>query len=180
MTLQVEHDFILQAERETFIEQMKDVMDKAEDMLSEDTDVDRGSDPGVSPPHLSTCGLGTGEVSPGRARLLEDLQVTRLWVRWPGGWALAARGGSTGLPRPLGWPRWALREVLVPHGLLMSAPLPPRRVASPKQTPPCISRTVRLPSGPAPAILTDLWKRHFCPCPFSVSWVFDKTVLSTS
>lgn len=63
--LQVEHDFILQAERETFIEQMKDVMDKAEDMLSEDTDVDRGSDPGVSPPHLSTCGLGSGEVSPG-------------------------------------------------------------------------------------------------------------------
>ncbi|XP_026954166.1 serine/threonine-protein kinase WNK2 isoform X10 [Sagmatias obliquidens] len=62
-TYMVEHDFILQAERETFIEQMKDVMDKAEDMLSEDTDVDRGSDPGVSPPHLSTCGLGSGEES---------------------------------------------------------------------------------------------------------------------
>lgn len=60
---QVEHDFILQAERETFIEQMKDIMDKAEDMLSEDTDVDRGSDPGASPPPLSTCGLGAGEVS---------------------------------------------------------------------------------------------------------------------
>lgn len=63
MLLQVEHDFILQVERETFIEQMKDVMDKAEDMLSEDTDADRGSDPGASPPPLSTCGLGTGEVS---------------------------------------------------------------------------------------------------------------------
>ncbi|XP_074219107.1 serine/threonine-protein kinase WNK2 isoform X3 [Camelus bactrianus] len=62
-TYMVEHDFILQAERETFIEQMKDVMDKAEDMLSEDTDVDRGSDPGVSPPHLSTCGLGAREES---------------------------------------------------------------------------------------------------------------------
>ncbi|XP_047556690.1 serine/threonine-protein kinase WNK2 isoform X10 [Lutra lutra] len=62
-TYMVEHDFILQAERETFIEQMKDVMDKAEDMLSEDTDIDRGSDPGMSPPHLSTCGLGTGEES---------------------------------------------------------------------------------------------------------------------
>lgn len=60
---QVEHDFILQAERETFIEQMKDVMDKAEDMLSEDTDADRGSDPGTSPPPLSTCSLGSGEVS---------------------------------------------------------------------------------------------------------------------
>nr|XP_039330789.1 serine/threonine-protein kinase WNK2 isoform X9 [Saimiri boliviensis boliviensis] len=62
-TYMVEHDFILQAERETFIEQMKDVMDKAEDMLSEDTDADRGSDPGTSLPHLSTCGLGTGEES---------------------------------------------------------------------------------------------------------------------
>nr|XP_025747609.1 serine/threonine-protein kinase WNK2-like [Callorhinus ursinus] len=62
-TYMVEHDFILQAERETFIEQMKDVMDKAEDMLSEDTDIDRGSDPGTSPPHLSTCGLGTREES---------------------------------------------------------------------------------------------------------------------
>ncbi|XP_047635279.1 serine/threonine-protein kinase WNK2 isoform X2 [Phacochoerus africanus] len=62
-TYMVEHDFILQAERETFIEQMKDVMDKAEDMLSEDTDGDRGSDPGVSPPHLGTCGLGAGEES---------------------------------------------------------------------------------------------------------------------
>lgn len=61
--LQVEHDFILQAERETFIEQMKDVMDKAEDMLSEDTDVDHGSDPGASPPPLSTSSLGAGEVS---------------------------------------------------------------------------------------------------------------------
>ncbi|KAM5260269.1 serine/threonine-protein kinase WNK2 isoform 5-T5 [Hipposideros larvatus] len=62
-TYMVEHDFILQAERETFIEQMKDVMDKAEDMLSEDTDADRGSDPGASPPPLSTCGLGAGEES---------------------------------------------------------------------------------------------------------------------
>nr|KAF6398643.1 hypothetical protein HJG59_010236 [Molossus molossus] len=62
-TYMVEHDFILPAERETFIEQMKDVMDKAEDMLSEDTDVDHGSDTGASPPPLSTCSLGAGEES---------------------------------------------------------------------------------------------------------------------
>lgn len=59
----MEHDFILPAERETFIEQMKDVMDKAEDMLSEDTDADRNSDPGASPPHLGVGSLGSGEVS---------------------------------------------------------------------------------------------------------------------
>uniref|UniRef100_A0A8C6DJA8 non-specific serine/threonine protein kinase n=1 Tax=Moschus moschiferus TaxID=68415 RepID=A0A8C6DJA8_MOSMO len=75
-TYMVEHDFILQAERETFIEQMKDVMDKAEDMLSEDTDVDRASDPGVSPPHLSTCGLGAGEL------FLSCLSVLHTGKRW--------------------------------------------------------------------------------------------------
>uniref|UniRef100_A0A287DB97 non-specific serine/threonine protein kinase n=1 Tax=Ictidomys tridecemlineatus TaxID=43179 RepID=A0A287DB97_ICTTR len=62
-TYMVEHGFILPAERETFIEQMKDVMDKAEDMLSEDTDADRGSDAGASPPHLGSCGLAVGEES---------------------------------------------------------------------------------------------------------------------
>ncbi|XP_071072687.1 serine/threonine-protein kinase WNK2 [Dasypus novemcinctus] len=62
-TYMVEHDFILQAEKETFIEQMKDVMDKAEDLLSEDTDGDRGSDPGTSPPPLGAYGLDAGEES---------------------------------------------------------------------------------------------------------------------
>ncbi|XP_069906150.1 serine/threonine-protein kinase WNK2 isoform X5 [Oryctolagus cuniculus] len=62
-TYMVEHGFILPAERDTFIEQMKEVMDKAEDLLSEDTDADRGSDPGTSPPHLGTCVLGAGEES---------------------------------------------------------------------------------------------------------------------
>ncbi|XP_049751510.1 serine/threonine-protein kinase WNK2 isoform X3 [Elephas maximus indicus] len=62
-TYMVEHDFILQTEKETFIEQMKDVIDKAEDMLSEDTDGDRGSDAGTSPPYHSAYGLDTGEES---------------------------------------------------------------------------------------------------------------------
>ena len=81
--LQVEHDFILQAERETFIEQRKDVMDKAEDMLSEDTDVDHGSDPGASPPPLSTGNPGAGEVSrdarfrEGQALPMPQLQALR-------------------------------------------------------------------------------------------------------
>ncbi|XP_045150311.1 serine/threonine-protein kinase WNK2, partial [Echinops telfairi] len=60
-TYMVEHDFILQSEKETFIEQMKDIMDKAEDMLSEDTDGDRGSDPGTSPPYYSAYGLHASE-----------------------------------------------------------------------------------------------------------------------
>ncbi|KAB1252236.1 Serine/threonine-protein kinase WNK2, partial [Camelus dromedarius] len=97
-TYMVEHDFILQAERETFIEQMKDVMDKAEDMLSEDTDVDRGSDPGVSPPHLSTCGLGAREVSPRRAanpkQMPQCINKMEEFSRFPYGRSSACGKGS--------------------------------------------------------------------------------------
>ncbi|KAM4023172.1 serine/threonine-protein kinase WNK2 isoform 3-T4 [Anomaloglossus baeobatrachus] len=48
-TYMVENEFILQAEKEIFIEQMKDVIDKAEDMLSEDMEGERSSDQGASP-----------------------------------------------------------------------------------------------------------------------------------
>ncbi|XP_069062516.1 serine/threonine-protein kinase WNK2 isoform X2 [Pleurodeles waltl] len=48
-TYMVENEFILQIEREIFIEQMKDVIDKADDMLNEDTEGERSSDQGTSP-----------------------------------------------------------------------------------------------------------------------------------
>ncbi|NXT02195.1 WNK2 kinase, partial [Jacana jacana] len=48
-TYMVENEFILQSEKEIFIEQMKDIIDKAEDMLSEDTEGERSSDQGTSP-----------------------------------------------------------------------------------------------------------------------------------
>ncbi|KAG7477853.1 hypothetical protein MATL_G00074010 [Megalops atlanticus] len=48
-TYMVENNFILLAEREIFIEQLKDIVDKAEDMLSEDTEGGRSSDQGTSP-----------------------------------------------------------------------------------------------------------------------------------
>ncbi|XP_074862227.1 serine/threonine-protein kinase WNK2 isoform X9 [Carettochelys insculpta] len=48
-TYMVENEFILQTEKEIFIEQMKDIIDKAEDMLSEDTEGERSSDQGTSP-----------------------------------------------------------------------------------------------------------------------------------
>ena len=47
--VQVENDFILLLEKEAFIEQLKDIVDKAEDMLSEDTEGERSSDQGGSP-----------------------------------------------------------------------------------------------------------------------------------
>ncbi|XP_053576733.1 serine/threonine-protein kinase WNK2 [Bombina bombina] len=48
-TYMVDNEFILQTEKEIFIEQMKDVIDKAEDLLSEDTEGERSSDQGGSP-----------------------------------------------------------------------------------------------------------------------------------
>ncbi|MEQ2173848.1 hypothetical protein GOODEAATRI_001668 [Goodea atripinnis] len=44
----VENDFILPLEKEMFIDQLKDIVDKAEDMLSEDTEGERNSDQGYN------------------------------------------------------------------------------------------------------------------------------------
>uniref|UniRef100_A0A8D0G9A5 non-specific serine/threonine protein kinase n=1 Tax=Sphenodon punctatus TaxID=8508 RepID=A0A8D0G9A5_SPHPU len=47
-TYMVENEFILQTEKETFIEQLKEIIDKEEDMLSEDTEGERSSYQGIS------------------------------------------------------------------------------------------------------------------------------------
>ncbi|XP_037134806.1 serine/threonine-protein kinase WNK2 isoform X2 [Syngnathus acus] len=48
-TYMVENDFILHLEKEVFIEQLKDIVDKAEELLSEDTEAERNSDQMSSP-----------------------------------------------------------------------------------------------------------------------------------
>lgn len=58
----MEHDFILQLEKEIFIEQLKDIVDKAEDLLSEDTEGERSSGPGSSPQPDCTLVLPGDEV----------------------------------------------------------------------------------------------------------------------
>ncbi|XP_028906536.1 serine/threonine-protein kinase WNK2 isoform X3 [Ornithorhynchus anatinus] len=60
-TYMVENEFILQAEKEMFIEQLKDIIDKAEDMLSEDTEGERNSDQGISPQSNNARGLDPKE-----------------------------------------------------------------------------------------------------------------------
>ncbi|KAJ8394782.1 hypothetical protein AAFF_G00041370 [Aldrovandia affinis] len=60
-TYMVENDFILPIEKEIFIEQLKDIVDKAEDMLSEDTEGERSSDQGTSPQQGHSAGLSGGE-----------------------------------------------------------------------------------------------------------------------
>lgn len=47
--LQVENGFILMLEKEVFIDQLKDIVDKAEDMLNEDTEGERASTLSCSP-----------------------------------------------------------------------------------------------------------------------------------
>ncbi|XP_061128589.1 serine/threonine-protein kinase WNK2-like isoform X2 [Syngnathus typhle] len=48
-TYMVENDFILHLEKEVFIEQLKDIVDKAEELLSEDTEAERNSNQMSSP-----------------------------------------------------------------------------------------------------------------------------------
>ncbi|KAG7472254.1 hypothetical protein MATL_G00106880 [Megalops atlanticus] len=60
-TYMVENDFILPIEKEVFIEQLKDIVDKAEDMLSEDTEGERSSDQGTSPQQGHVGGVLGGE-----------------------------------------------------------------------------------------------------------------------
>lgn len=58
----MENDFILPLEKEVFIEQLKDIVDKAEDMLSEDTEGERNSDQGRSPKQSEGNGTLGAEV----------------------------------------------------------------------------------------------------------------------
>lgn len=59
----VDNDFILPLEKEVFIEQLKDIVDKAEDMLSEDTEGERTSDLRGSPKQSEGAGPSGMEVS---------------------------------------------------------------------------------------------------------------------
>lgn len=56
--IQVENGFILLLEKEIFIDQLKDIVDKAEDMLSEDVEGERSS--------TLTCSSQQGQVSEGQ------------------------------------------------------------------------------------------------------------------
>lgn len=59
---QVENGFILPIEKEIFIDQLKDIVDKAEDILSEDMDGEKISDFGKNHLQGQTPGDEGGEV----------------------------------------------------------------------------------------------------------------------
>lgn len=56
--MQVENGFILPLEKEIFIDQLKDIVDKAEDMLNEDMEGERSS--------ALTCSAQEGQVPEGQ------------------------------------------------------------------------------------------------------------------
>ncbi|XP_068996698.1 serine/threonine-protein kinase WNK2-like isoform X2 [Embiotoca jacksoni] len=82
-TYMVENDFILPLEKEVFIEQLKDIVDKAEDMLSEDTEGERDSDKGHSPKQSEGAGtLGAEASAPSTPQLVYQQNVLHTGKRW--------------------------------------------------------------------------------------------------
>ncbi|KAM6982272.1 serine/threonine-protein kinase WNK2 isoform 2-T2 [Tautogolabrus adspersus] len=85
-TYMVENDFILPLEKEMFIEQLKDIVDKAEDMLSEDTEGERNSDQGGSPKQSDgACTLGIEGLktsTPSSPQLVYQQNVLHTGKRW--------------------------------------------------------------------------------------------------
>ncbi|XP_056240602.1 serine/threonine-protein kinase WNK2 isoform X7 [Seriola aureovittata] len=79
----VENDFILPLEKDVFIEQLKDIVDKAEDMLSEDTEGERNSDQGGSPKQSEGADtLGTEASAPSTPQLVYQQNVLHTGKRW--------------------------------------------------------------------------------------------------
>ncbi|XP_056131346.1 serine/threonine-protein kinase WNK2-like [Lampris incognitus] len=82
-TYMVENDFILPSEKEVFIEQLKDIVDKAEDMLSEDTEGERSSDQGGSLHQSQGAVAACTEAStPNTPQLVYQQNVLHTGKRW--------------------------------------------------------------------------------------------------
>ncbi|XP_032415962.1 serine/threonine-protein kinase WNK2 isoform X4 [Xiphophorus hellerii] len=82
-TYMVDNDFILPLEKEIFIEQMKDIVDKAEDMLSEDTEGERNSDQGCNiRQNEGCCALGSETSEPTTPQLVYQQNVLHTGKRW--------------------------------------------------------------------------------------------------
>ncbi|KAK2840866.1 hypothetical protein Q7C36_012445 [Tachysurus vachellii] len=84
-TYMVENDFILLLEKEMFIEQLKDIVEKAEDILSEDAEGERGSGH-LSQPHQNLIGgAGFEGASPQQTQsnqLVYQQNVLHTGKRW--------------------------------------------------------------------------------------------------
>lgn len=71
--VQVENGFILPLEKEIFIDQLKDIVDKAEDMLNEDMEGERSS--------ALTCSAQEGQVSEGQVGEVRSAGIMYTWCK---------------------------------------------------------------------------------------------------
>ncbi|KAM3621135.1 uncharacterized protein V6R79_006483 [Siganus canaliculatus] len=82
-TYMVENGFILLLEKEIFIDQLKDIVDKAEDMLHEDTEGERASTLSCSPQQGQICERLVGESQqPGAPQPVYQQNVLHTGKRW--------------------------------------------------------------------------------------------------
>ncbi|XP_028309955.1 serine/threonine-protein kinase WNK2 isoform X3 [Gouania willdenowi] len=82
-TYMAENDFILLLEKEVFIEQLKEIVDKAEDLLSEDTEGERNSDQALSPKTNERVDKSLTEGSePSTPQLVYQQNVLHTGKRW--------------------------------------------------------------------------------------------------
>uniref|UniRef100_A0AAV2LWW4 non-specific serine/threonine protein kinase n=1 Tax=Knipowitschia caucasica TaxID=637954 RepID=A0AAV2LWW4_KNICA len=86
-TYMVDNDFILLLEKEMFIEQLKDIVEKAEDMLSEDTELENDTDVRGSPKQNSTdvpteTEGSTTVIFPSSPQLVYQQNVLHTGKRW--------------------------------------------------------------------------------------------------
>ncbi|XP_070816055.1 serine/threonine-protein kinase WNK2 [Chaetodon trifascialis] len=82
-TYMVENGFILLLEKEIFIDQLKDIVDKAEDMLNEDTEGERASTLSCSPQQGQICEVLVGESpQPGAPQPVYQQNVLHTGKRW--------------------------------------------------------------------------------------------------
>ncbi|XP_056156779.1 serine/threonine-protein kinase WNK2 [Lampris incognitus] len=82
-TYMVENGFILLIEKEVFIDQLKDIVDKAEDMLNEDMEGETASTLGGSPQqgHISESLVGESQL-PGVSQVVYQQNVLHTGKRW--------------------------------------------------------------------------------------------------
>ncbi|XP_077427527.1 serine/threonine-protein kinase WNK2 isoform X2 [Vanacampus margaritifer] len=84
-TYMVENDFILHLEKEVFIEQLKDIVDKAEDLLSEDAEAERNFDQASSPTSEAAGAMlveGLKSCAPSTPQLVYQQNVLHTGKRW--------------------------------------------------------------------------------------------------
>ncbi|XP_029906499.1 serine/threonine-protein kinase WNK2 isoform X2 [Myripristis murdjan] len=82
-TYMVDNGFILPLEKEIFIDQLKDIVDKAEDMLNEDMEGERVSTLGTSPQQgLTSEGLAGESQQPGAPQPVYQQNVLHTGKRW--------------------------------------------------------------------------------------------------